>query len=140
MMLHLAANAAQQEGKHMKMKIMSCFFATAALASQSMINDANADTSFDGSWIVQITMDRGNCDPISQLTVDIHGGAMQYVNDSAVSVQGQVIGDGQVRVHLTHGSHKATGSGRLSASSGTGTWHGTGLASSCGGRWSAERH
>jgi len=124
----------------MKMKIMPCFFATAALASQSTINNAHADTSFDGSWIVQIVMDRGNCDPISQLTIDIRGGALQYVSDSAVSVHGQVIGDGQVRVHLTHGSHKATGTGRLSASSGTGTWHGTGLASSCVGRWSAERH
>jgi hypothetical protein len=122
------------------MKIMSCFLAIAALTSQSMISNAYADRSFDGSWSVQITMDRGNCDPINQLAVDIRGGAMQYAGDSSLSVHGQVVNDGQVRVRLAHGDHKATGSGRLSASSGAGTWHGTGLASSCSGRWSAERH
>ena len=84
-------------------------------------------------------MDRGNCEPINRLTVDIRDGAMQYAGDSAVSIQGQVVNDGQVRVRLVRGDHKVTGSGRLSASSGAGTWHGTGLASSCAGRWSAER-
>jgi hypothetical protein len=57
--------------------------------------------------------------------------------DSAVSIRGQVVGDGQVRVRLTNGNQSPSGSGQLSAS--TRTWHGTGSASSCAGRWSAER-
>jgi len=122
-----------------KFKSLSCFFAIATLANQSTSGSAYANTSFDGSWSVQITMDRGNCEPINNLTVDIRDGAMQYAGDSAVSIQGQVVNDGQVRVRLARGDHKVTGSGRLSASSGAGTWHGTGLASSCAGRWSAER-
>jgi hypothetical protein len=122
-----------------KFTLLSCVFAIATLANQSTGGRAYADTSFDGSWSVQITMDRGNCEPINRLTVDIRDGAMQYAGDSAVSIQGQVVNDGQVRVRLARGDHKVTGSGRLSASSGAGTWHGTGLASSCAGRWSAER-
>jgi hypothetical protein len=82
-------------------------------------------------------MDRGNCGPIDRLGVDIRDGALQYAGDSAVSVRGQVVGDGRVRVRLTNGNQSASGSGQLSAS--TGTWHGTGSASSCAGRWSAER-
>jgi hypothetical protein len=106
---------------------------------ESTISNARADTSFDGAWSVQIMVDRGNCNPIDQFTVDIRDGAMQYSSDSAVSIQGQVISSGAVRVRLAHGDHKANGSGRLSGNSGTGTWHGTGLASACAGRWSAER-
>jgi 2-methylaconitate cis-trans-isomerase PrpF len=110
----------------------------AMLASAvSVISNARADTSFDGAWSVQITMDRGNCNPINRLTVDIHDGALQYSGD--VSIQGRVVNGGAVRVRLTYGDHRASGSGRLTGTSGTGTWHGTGLASSCAGRWTAER-
>lgn len=124
----------------MKFIPLSWLFAFATLAYSALtIGNAHANTSFDGAWSVQITMDHGNCDPINRLTVDIRDGAMQYAGDSAVSIQGQVVGDGQVRVRLIRGDRRANGSGRLSASSGTGTWHGTGLASSCAGRWSAER-
>ena len=129
-------------GKYVNMKFisLSCLFAIATLACPELtISNAHASASFDGAWSVQITMDHGNCDPINRLTVDIRDGAMQYGGDSAVSIRGQVVGDGQVRVRLTHGDHRANGSGRLSANSGTGTWHGTGVASSCAGRWSAER-
>jgi hypothetical protein len=122
------------------MKRISSMFVMAMLASPgSTISNAHADTSFDGAWSVQIMIDRGNCNPINRLTVDIRDGAMQYSGDSAISIQGQVVNGGAIRVRLTHGDHRANGSGRLSGSSGTGTWHGTGLASSCAGRWSAER-
>jgi hypothetical protein len=63
-------------------------------------------------------MDRGNCDPIDRLGVDIRDGALQYAGDSAVSIRGQVVGDGRVRVRLTNGNQSASGSGQLSASTG----------------------
>jgi hypothetical protein len=122
------------------MKPVSCIFVMAMLASPKLtISDAHADTSFDGAWSVQITIDRGDCNAINRLTIDIREGVLQYSGDSTVSIQGQVVNSGAIRVRLTHGDHKANGSGRLSGSSGSGTWHGTGLASACGGRWSAER-
>jgi hypothetical protein len=121
--------------------LLSLMFAIATLAmpGEAGMGKAHAQTPFDGAWSVLITMDRGNCDPIDRLGVDIRDGALQYAGDSAVSIRGQVVGDGRVRVRLTNGNQSASGSGQLSASSGTGTWHGTGLASSCAGRWSAER-
>ena len=100
---------------------------------------AEAQSSFDGGWSVVITTDRGDCDPASRLSVDIRGGSLQYAGDSSVSIHGQVVGDGQVRVHLTNGRQTGNGVGRLSTNSGAGTWHGQGLASSCMGRWSAAR-
>jgi hypothetical protein len=122
------------------MKRISGMFVVAMLASPlPTFGNAHADTSFDGAWSVHITIDRGNCDPIDRLSVNIRDGALQYSGDSTVSIQGQVVNGGAVRVRLSHGEHKANGSGRLSGSSGTGTWHGTGLASACAGRWSAER-
>jgi hypothetical protein len=61
------------------MKRISCLFVIAMLASpESMISNARANTSFDGAWNVQITMDRGNCEPINRLTVDILDGALQH--------------------------------------------------------------
>ena len=122
------------------MKRISGMFVMAVLASPlPMFSSAHAETSFDGAWSVHITIDRGNCDPIDRLSVNIRDGALQYSGDSAVSVQGQVVNGGAVRVRLAHGEHRANGSGRLSGSSGAGTWHGTGMASACAGRWSAER-
>jgi hypothetical protein len=136
--------ALPEVGKHLKMKCISfsCLFAIAALVmpGESGIGKAYAHASFDGAWSVQITMDRGNCDPINGLSVVIREGVLQYAGDSAVSVHGQVVNDGQVRVRLISGGKSGSGSGRLSASSGAGTWHGSGLASSCAGHWSAERH
>ena len=126
----------------MKRTSIRCLSAIAFLASPCdvVISNALASASFDGAWSVQITMDRGNCEPINALGVVIHDGSMQYAGDSAVSIHGQVVNDGQVRVRLTNGNKSGNGSGRLSASSGSGTWHGSGLASSCAGHWSAERH
>jgi hypothetical protein len=122
------------------MKPISCLFVMAALASPgSTISNAHAETSFDGAWRVQIMIDRGNCDPVDRLTVDIRDGAMQYSGDSSVSIQGQVVNGGAVRVRFAHGEYRVNGSGRLSGTSGAGTWHGTGMASACAGRWSAER-
>jgi hypothetical protein len=122
------------------MKRISCMSVMAMLASPGlMAGNAHAETAFDGAWSVQIMIDRGNCSPVTGLTVDIRDGAIQYSGDPAVSIQGQVVNGGAIRVRLAHGDHRANGSGRLSGSSGGGTWHGTGLASACVGRWSAER-
>jgi hypothetical protein len=114
--------------------LLSLMFATATLAMPGEAGMGKAHAlPFEGAWSELITMDRGNCDPIDRLGVDIRDGALQYAGDSAVSIRGPVVGDGRVRVRLANGNQSASGSGKLSASSGTGTWHGTGLASLCAG-------
>ena len=76
--------------------------ATFAMPGEAGMGKDHAQTPFDGAWSVLITMDRGNCDPIDRLGVDIRDGALQYAGDSAVSIRGQVVGDGRVRVRAPH--------------------------------------
>jgi hypothetical protein len=124
------------------MKRLSVFlFAIAALAiaGEAELGNASANTSFDGAWSVVVMTDRGDCEPANHLRVDIRDGALQYAGDSGVSISGQVVSNGQVRVRLENGKKSGTGYGHLSTSSGAGTWRGQGLASSCVGRWSAQR-
>jgi hypothetical protein len=112
---------------------------TLAFANETAIGTAHAGTSFDGAWSVVITTDRGTCDPANRLSIDIRDGILQYIGDSAVLIRGRVASNGLVQVRVGSGNLRASGSGRLSANSGTGTWRGSNSASSCTGRWSAER-
>jgi hypothetical protein len=110
-----------------------------AIASERGIGNAHAGSSYDGAWRVVITTDSGNCDSANRLGVDIRNGVLQYVGDSALLVRGRVANNGVVQVHFSGGNQRGTGSGRLSANSGTGIWRGSNSATSCAGRWSAER-
>jgi hypothetical protein len=89
---------------------------------------------------VVITTVNGTCDSTNSLSVDIRNGVLQYSGNSAVLIRGRVATNGIVEVRFSSGDQRASGSGRLSANSGTGTWRGRSSASSCSGRWSAERH
>jgi hypothetical protein len=108
-------------------------------ASETAISRAHFGTSFDGVWSVVITTDHGTCDPTNRLRIDIRDGTLQYVGGSAVLIRGRVANNGLVQVRVSSGNLRASGSGRLSANSGVGTWRGSNSASSCTGRWSAER-
>jgi hypothetical protein len=103
------------------------------------IGTAHAATSFDGPWSVVITTDRGTCDPVNRLSIDIRDGILQY-SGSAVLIRGRVANSGLVHVSVSRDNLRASGSGRLSGNSGTGTWRGSNSAAFCTGRWSAERH
>jgi hypothetical protein len=52
-----------------------------------------------------------------------------------VSASGHVADAGSISVTLTSGIKQAIGSGHLSATSGSGTWHGA----MCSGTWTAQR-
>ncbi len=54
---------------------------------------------------------------------------------SMVAASGRVADAGNISVTLSSGMKRAVGSGRLSATSGSGTWRG-GL---CSGTWTAQR-
>jgi hypothetical protein len=92
--------------------LLSLMFAIATLAipDEAGMGKAHAQTPFDAAWSVLITMDRGKCDPIDRLGVDIRDGALPYAGNSAVSIGGQVVGDSRVRVRLTNGNQSASGS------------------------------
>ena len=109
-------------------------------ASRTAVERAPARVNaFDGDWSVVILTNSGSCDPSYRYGVRIYNG--NVVNDygQSVDVQGHVWPNGAVRVALAAGGQSASGSGRLSTTSGTGTWSGQGSAGYCAGVWQAMR-
>jgi hypothetical protein len=96
---------------------------------------ATSAPSYDGLWSVVIVTERGTCDRAYRYPIRISRGAVVNAGDSPVTITGRVGGNGAVTVTVSHGNQRATGSGRLSGRSGTGSWSG----GECSGRWEAER-
>jgi hypothetical protein len=96
-------------------------------------------TNYDGNWSVLIVTNKGPCDRGYRYGLSIRGGRVFYEGSLAVNVNGQVTGNGFVRVRVSAGSQGATGVGRLSHDYGEGSWRGDGSAGSCSGTWTAER-
>src|SRR5215470_7226813 len=109
------------------------------LANKPVIEPAAARGAFDGTWAVVILTDSGTCDSGQRLSVEIRDGALVYSGAASVELQGHVNNAGQVQVRVTNGAQSANGTGRLSATAGSGTWRGAGSSGTCAGRWSAER-
>ena len=111
--------------------------AVVAIVAATAADTAYARTSFDGPWNVQITTQRGACDSGSSFGVQIRDGAV--FGYGGFDVRGRVAGNGAVQVRVSSGDQSASGSGRLSATSGGGTWRGAGSRGTCSGRWFASR-
>src|SRR4029079_3591429 len=86
-----------------------------------------------------IVTNSGPCDRGYRYGLSIRGGRVFYQGSLSVNVDGQVSGNGFVRVRVSAGSQGATGVGRLSRDYGEGSWKGDGSAGSCSGTWTAER-
>ena len=89
--------------------------------------------SFDGNWNVNITTRTGTCQSGASLPIRISNGRVE--SGSAVAVSGRVADSGGIVVAVSTGLKSATGSGRLAATAGSGTWHG----GPCSGTWTAQR-
>jgi hypothetical protein len=90
---------------------------------------------FDGTWSVKMvaegaSAERDHSDP-SGAKRQVRAGA------SGVSVSGQAGPSGWVSLDLQRASIQGTAAGKLSSSSGAGTW--TMLSLGCSGRWTAQR-
>ena len=93
----------------------------------------------DGNWSVLIITEKGDCDRGYRYDVRIANGHVSYQGDAPVNLAGTVASNGAISVSIKAGEKGASGTGRLSASSGTGTWRGVRSSGSCAGRWEAER-
>jgi hypothetical protein len=103
------------------------------LAGASVTTPAAA-ASFDGAWNVQIASTSSACGGGASVSIGINNG--QVVSSNAMmTASGHVAEAGGIRVTLTSGMKRAVGSGRLSATSGSGTWRGA----LCSGTWTAQR-
>lgn len=99
----------------------------------------SAQMNFDGSWSVLIITDYGSCDRAYRYGVRISNGRVSYDGNSSVDIFGQVSPRGQVSVQVRQGDQQATGTGRLSQTSGGGRWSGNSPNQQCAGHWIAER-
>src|SRR5215472_13578858 len=116
--------------------IQTCvlFFAGFVFTSPSL-----ARSNFDGAWSVVVLTRAGACTPTLRYPVAITNGIVTNSGDSPASVSGRVAPTGAVRVIVQSGGSRATGSGHLSTTGGSGVWRGQGSSGLCQGIWQAER-
>ena len=93
-----------------------------------------ASTSFDGAWNVRISSSSETCGNGSTVSIGINNGQVAS-NSGMVNASGRVAEAGSINVTLSTGIKRAVGFGRLSGTSGSGTWSGP----LCKGTWTAER-
>lgn len=104
------------------------------LLGMSVATPAAAAT-FDGVWNVQITSPNGACCPNgTSVSIGISNGQVASGSGS-FNASGHVEAAGTIQVVLSNGVKRASGFGRLTDTSGSGTWHGA----MCSGTWTAQR-
>jgi hypothetical protein len=99
----------------------------------------SGSSAFDGDWSVLIQTRVGDCEPSFRYGVQIQNGEVLNAGGEQVALEGHVARNGAVRVSVAAGDEAAYGAGRLSQTSGGGTWRGHGSRGMCTGTWVAER-
>ena len=94
-----------------------------------------AQSQFDGAWSVTIVTRSGTCDQIYRISGLVSNGVIIYPG-----VSGRVAPSGAVSGTLSMGPIHASGSGRLSGNTGSGTWRGQGPNGPCSGSWNGQRN
>ena len=103
------------------------------LAAASIATPAAAAT-FDGEWNVQIASTSSVCGGGATVSIGINNGQVASTN-ALMTASGRVADAGIISVTLISGIKRAVGWGHLSATTGSGTWHGA----LCSGTWTAQR-
>jgi hypothetical protein len=113
--------------------------AGAALVGQAAAAPAKP-ASYDGTWSVRLVTEAGSCDASYHYTIAVEDGRVRPISTAGqapTSVSGGVGRDGSVTLSVQRSIAQAQASGRLRASSGSGTWRLAMLG--CTGRWTAQR-
>jgi hypothetical protein len=119
--------------------IRAAMLATGLAVAMSSAGPSAHAASFDGPWSVLVVTRSGTCDQAYRYGVTIVGGVVYYAGGGPVSLTGRVSPSGNVTVRVSSGPQYALGSGRLSRSTGSGSWRGQGPNGGCAGVWSATR-
>jgi hypothetical protein len=112
---------------------------TSSFASTPAARPRGGASAFDGDWSVLIQTRAGACEPSFRYGVRIQNGEVLNGGGAAVALGGRVTPNGAVRVSVAAGDQAAHGSGRLSRTTGGGTWQGQGSRGTCAGTWVADR-
>lgn len=115
--------------------VVAGFLALSAIAAG--LDTAAAATAYDGSWSLTFYTRRGDCDPSYNFQVQITNGIISHPN--LVRFRGRVSRDGAVSASVAVEGKYASGSGRLTRTSGRGSWTGRTESSRCSGTWVASR-
>lgn len=119
----------------MKSAAAICF--VAALSFVTPASAGSGRSTYDGSWSLNFVTQRGACDPNYNFSVNISDGIVSHPN--LVRFRGKVTAGGLVRASVIVQNKSAAGSGRLTSSSGRGTWTGHEQNARCSGYWTAQR-
>jgi hypothetical protein len=118
------------------MKLLICVSVASSLAG--LTSAAEARSLYDGSWDLIFATKRGTCDPAYNFTVNINDGIITHPN--LVRFKGYVARSGAVRASVTVQDKYASGIGKLSNTTGHGTWSGYSGTARCSGYWTAQRN
>ncbi|MFC5085880.1 hypothetical protein [Microvirga arabica] len=122
----------------MKKKFVTALVLSAGAAFVGQAAAAPAKpASYDGTWSVRLVTEAGSCDASYHYTIAVEDGRVRPISAAGASVSGGVGRDGSVTLSVQRSIAQAQASGRLRASSGSGTWRLAMLG--CTGRWTAER-
>jgi len=118
------------------MKTAGLSIAAVALCLASVVPANAAVTKYDGAWNLQFVTQRGSCDTYN-FTVNVNNGLVTHPN--LVRFHGRVLNSGAVNASVIVMDKSASGSGRLTAAAGRGTWSGYSGQTRCGGYWTAQK-
>ena len=91
----------------------------------------------NGTWAVELVTESGLCNARYSYALAIREGQVRLISGGAgARVSGHVGADGSVGLTVSNGTASGTGTGRLRAGNGSGTWA---VSSLCSGRWTARR-
>jgi hypothetical protein len=110
-------------------------FAAIATMGTLIANTSFAGPAYDGVWSVLVMTQKGDCDPAYRYPIRIANGQLVNAGGNAFTITGTVAPTGAISVTVSAGGKSASGSGRLAAAEGGGSWSG----GSCSGSWTAER-
>src|SRR5262245_26790855 len=121
--------------------MISNFVRASVLASVcvgTIATEAPARSPYDGAWSVLIVTTAGECDRAYRYGVSIIDGYVRY-DGGMVNMTGRVYANGAIRVTVSSGNSRASGSGRLTRNAGGGGWSGMSGGNRCSGYWQATR-
>ena len=116
-------------------RTLGALAAVSVAAAIGMAGPTQARTDFDGDWSVVIVTSKGDCERSYRAPITISNGNFINVGVNMIDVSGNVRPDGRLTVRVSRGQSSAVGLGRLTATSGGGSWKG----GACAGTWTAVR-
>jgi hypothetical protein len=133
----MTGGACFAERESCMIKLVAATALAAGLSSMVSLPAQAEPGANNGTWSVELVTESGLCSARYSYALAIREGQVQLVSGGAgARVSGHVGADGSVGLAVTNGTASGTGTGRLQAGTGSGTWK---VASLCSGRWTARR-